>query len=143
MDMGVSLGGSIDVVDQSLTERYAAPPAWRRPVTIGGAVLVALVGLAWLAWATFYQATPKVQSELMSFRVLDVHSVTARVDVRISSGTTHPSCTVQALASDHSVVGELTFTPHSGTNEVTVRTERQATAVDVPGCIADGQNRPR
>jgi hypothetical protein len=28
-------------------------------------------------------------------------------------------------------------------NEVRVRTERRASAVDVPGCLADGQDRPR
>ncbi|MBO0846993.1 MAG: DUF4307 domain-containing protein [Nocardioides sp.] len=130
-------------MDPTLTERYAAPPAWRRPVTVAGVVVVALVALGWLAWATFVHATPKVQSELVSFHVVDAHAVTARVDVGITSGTTHPTCTVQALASDHSIVGELTFVPHSGTNVVTVRTERGATAVDVPGCIADGQDQPR
>jgi hypothetical protein len=142
-DMNNTLGGTIDVVDQTLTERYAAPPAWRRRVTIGGVVLVALVALGWLAWATFEQATPKVQSELLTFHVVDAHSVVARVDVTVASDAGHPSCTVQALASDHSVVGELTFTPRSGTNEVTVRTEREATAATVPGCIADGQDHPR
>jgi hypothetical protein len=141
--MADSLGGTIDVVDRTLTERYAAPPAWRRPVTIAGVVVVAVVALAWLAWAAIGQATPKVESELVSFEVVDAHAVTARVDVRIASGTVHPTCTVQALASDHSIVGELTFTPRSGTNDVTVRTEREATAVNVPGCIADGQDHPR
>jgi len=130
-------------VEQTLTERYAAPPAWRRPVTIASVVALAVVGLAWLAWAAIGQATPKVDSELVTFHVVDEHSVTARVDVTVASGTTHPSCTVQALASDHSVVGELQFTPRSGSNEVTVRTEREATAVTVPGCIADGQDHPR
>jgi hypothetical protein len=130
-------------VDQTLTERYAAPPAWRRRVTIAAAVVVALVALAWLAWAAFEQATPEVESELVTFHVVDAHSATARVDVSIASGAGHPSCTVQALADDHSVVGELTFTPHSGSNNVVVRTEREATAVTVPGCIADGQDHPR
>jgi Domain of unknown function (DUF4307) len=138
-----TLGGSIDVVDQTLIERYAAPPAWRRRVRILGVAVVGLVALAWLAWATFEQATPKVQSELLTFHVVDAHSATARVDVTVASDAGHPSCTVQALASDHSVVGELTFTPRSGTNDVTVRTERTATAVTVPGCIADGQDHPR
>jgi hypothetical protein len=65
------------------------------------------------------------------------------VDVSISGGTTHPSCTVQAFASDHTIVGELRFTPDDGTNHVTVHTSRSATSVDVPGCIADGQDQPR
>jgi hypothetical protein len=141
--MRFRLDGSIDGVDPTLTERYAAPPAWRRPVTIGAVVLLALVGLAWLAWAAFVESNPRVESELSGFDVVDDHSVTVKVDVRVSSGTTGASCTVEALASDHSIVGELHFRPSSGMNEVRVRTERRASAVDVPGCIADGQDRPR
>jgi uncharacterized protein DUF4307 len=141
--MAPRLGGTIDVVEQTLTERYAAPPPWRRRATIAGVAALAAVALAWLAWATFTQATPKVESELVTFHVVDAHSVSARVDVKLASGTTGASCTVQALAGDHSVVGELTFVPHSGSNEVTVRTEREATAIDVPGCTADGQDHPR
>jgi fermentation-respiration switch protein FrsA (DUF1100 family) len=130
-------------VDQTLTERYAGPPAWRRPVTIAAVAVVAAVALAWLAWAAFVEATPKVSSQLIGWQVVDAHSATARVDVSISGGTTHPSCTVQAFASDHTIVGELRFTPDDGTNQVTVRTSRSATSVDVPGCIADGQDQPR
>jgi hypothetical protein len=141
--MVLSLGGSIDGVDQTLTERYAAPPAWRRPVTIAVVTVLAVVALAWLAWAAFVESNPKVQSELNGFDVVDDHSVTVRVDVRVSSGTTGASCTVEALASDHSIVGELHFRPTSGMNEVRVRTERRASAVDVPGCVANGQDRPR
>jgi hypothetical protein len=138
-----SLGGTIDGVDQALTERYAAPPPWRRRSTIVGVVVLAVVALAWLAWAAFAQATPEVESELVTFHVVDAHSVTTRIDVALRSGATHPQCTVQALAADHSVVGELSFVPHDGTNDVTVRTERAATAIDVPGCTADGQDHPR
>jgi len=49
--MRLSLGGTIDDVEQTLTERYAAPPAWRRWVTIAAVAVVAVVGLGWLAWA--------------------------------------------------------------------------------------------
>jgi len=138
-----SLGGTIDDVEQTLTERYAAPPAWRRRLTIAAVVVVAVPALAWLAWAAYHESTPRVQSQLVAFHVVDEHSVTARIDVRLASGTTDPSCTVEALADDHSIVGELHFTPASGTNQVTIRTERIATAVDLPGCIAKGQDRPR
>ena len=141
--MPPSLGGTIDAVDRTLTERYAAPPAWRRPVTIVAVAVLALVALAWLAWAAFEESTPEVESQLVGFQVVDQHAITARVDVRLSSGATGARCTVEALASDHSIVGELHFKPSSGTNEVTVRTERMATAVEVPGCVANGQSRPR
>jgi uncharacterized protein DUF4307 len=130
-------------VDQTLTERYAAPPAWRRRTTIVGVVVVALVALAWLAWVVVEQSTPQVESELVTFSVVDDHSAEARVDVTVHDASAHPRCTVQALASDHSIVGQVVFTPTDGTNEVTVRTERAATAVVVPGCIADDQDHPR
>jgi hypothetical protein len=126
-----------------LTERYAGPPVWRRPVTIAAVVVVAAAALVWLAWAAFVEATPKVSSQLIGWQVVDAHSATARVDVSISGGTTHPTCTVQAFASDHTIVGQLRFTPNDGTNQVTVRTSRGATSVDVPGCTADGQDQPR
>ena len=141
--MAARLDGSIDSVDRTLAERYATPPAWRRLVMIAAVVLVALVGLGWLAWAAFQEANPKVESQLNGFDVVDAHAVTVRIDVRIASGTTGASCTVEALASDHSVVGKLQFRPTSGLNEVRVRTERRASAVDVPGCLADGQDRRR
>ncbi len=130
-------------VEQVLTERYAAPPGWRRPLTIATVVVVAVVSLAWLAWAAFDQATPKVESDLLGWDVVDAHAATARIDVTIHDAGSQPTCTVQALASDHSIVGELTFRPTDGANTVTVRTEREATAVDVPGCVAEGQDHPR
>jgi hypothetical protein len=130
-------------VDQTLTDRYAAPPAWRRPVTIAIVVAVAVAALTWLAWAAFVEATPKVHSQLVGWQVVDAHSATAQVDVSIAGGTTHPTCTLQAFASDHSIVGQLRFTPAQGTNRVTVRTSRTATSLSLPGCIADGQDRPR
>lgn len=146
--MPVSLGvatprATMRDVDQALSERYAAPPAWRRRITVAGVVVLAVVALAWLGWVIFVQSTPQVESQLIGWQVVDAHSATARVDVHLRDGAAHPTCTVQALASDHSIVGELTFTPTSGSNQVTVRTEREATAVDLPGCIAQGQDRPR
>jgi uncharacterized protein DUF4307 len=130
-------------VDQTLTERYAAPPAWRRRLTLAGVVVLAAVALGWLVWATFVQATPKVTSELQGWDVVDAHVATASVQVTVHDASSHPRCTVRALAEDHTVVGELVFTPRDGVNRVRVRTERAASAVEVPGCVADGQDRPR
>ena len=130
-------------VEQTLSERYAAPSAWRRRLTFVAVGAGGLVALAWLAWVIFAQANPKVESQLLGWTVVDAHTATARVDVHVYDAGSHPTCTVQALASDHTVVGELTFEPTSGTNVVTVRTQREASAVDVPGCIAKGQDHPR
>ena len=50
---------------------------------------------------------------------------------------------VKAFAEDHTVVGEATFTPVAGRNEVTLRTERRATSVESVGCTTPDQPRPR
>jgi hypothetical protein len=130
-------------VDQTLTDRYAAPPAWRRQVTIAAVAVLALAGLAWLGWAAYHEATPKVSSQLVTFRIEGQHAVGAELDVSLSSGASSATCTVEAVAEDHSIVGELHFRPVDGANRVTVRTTRMATSVDAPGCTAKGQDEPR
>ena len=126
-----------------LADRYGAPSRWQRPVTIGVAVLLAAVGLGWLAWTAWFHSTPEVSSEVITYEVTSDHEIRARVDVRLDDGVQDASCRVRALAEDKTAVGELAFTPVAGTNEVVVRTERRATTVEKLGCTADGQPRPR
>jgi hypothetical protein len=81
----------------------------------------------------------------VSWEVVDDGAVTARVDVVIRGDAEdlRATCRVQAVAADHVVVGEATFTPTEGRNQVEVRTERRATAVDSVGCTTPDQPRPR
>jgi Domain of unknown function (DUF4307) len=125
-----------------LDERYGTGPRARRRWGAVAAGLVAAGFLGWLAWATWAQATPQVQSDLSSFEVVDDHAVDVRVSVSLDEGV-EASCVVSALAADHSTVGQLTFAPTDGTQTVRVRTERPATAVELIGCTAPGQSRPR
>ena len=109
--------------------------------------LVGGIALAWVVWAAWVQATPQVQSSLRSFDVVDAHTVRATIAVKTRSQDVRASCVVSASASDHSVVGETTFTVTgtAGTtnHRVSLRTERQADSVDLQGCTAPGQERPR
>ncbi|MCW2797738.1 DUF4307 domain-containing protein [Nocardioides sp.] len=128
-----------------LAERYGAPRPWRRRVIVGGCVVLALVFLGWVGWTTWSNATPEVTSELVSFKVVDEHSASAVVDVRLADDKVAAACTLQAFAEDHSLVGTLTFTPDPGAGEryeEVIRTERRATSVDLTGCTAPGQQRP-
>ena len=77
----------------------------------------------------------------MLFRSSD-HQVDARVDVDLAEGVA-ASCRVRAYAEDHTTVGEKTFVPQDGPNQVEIRTERRATSVEKVGCTAPGQTRPR
>jgi hypothetical protein len=65
------------------------------------------------------------------------------VHVNLDDDAQNPNCLVRAYAEDHTTVGELTFVPKDGDNDVTNRTERMATSVESVGCTADGQNDAR
>ena len=132
-----------------LEERYGVPRPGVRRAVVGGSALVAVLGLSWLGWTAYVHSTPRVASEIVSFRVLDEHQVTARVDVRVADADVAGSCTLRAFAEDHTIVGEARFEV-GGARFVdgariarAIRTERRATAVELLGCTAPDQPRPR
>jgi hypothetical protein len=125
-----------------LADRYGAPSPVRRRVLVGAVGVVVAGFLGWLAWAAWFHATPPVESELVTWAVVDDHEATATVTVSLQEGVA-ASCVVRAVAEDHATVGEVAFTPTDGSNEVSVRTERRATALTLVGCTAEGQPRPR
>ncbi|GAB6985724.1 hypothetical protein JCM10369A_22480 [Nocardioides pyridinolyticus] len=127
-----------------LADRYGGPSGRRGRIVVGIAVVLAAAFLGWLGWTIWAQVTPEVESELVSFDVVDEHAATARVQVRLGDEDVEASCKLRAYAEDKVVVGELVFTPTgSGTSRQEVRTEREATSVELMGCTAPGQNRPR
>ncbi len=144
------MGGRIREVnqsDQAMAARYGTVAPRRRRLGIAVSGLVGLVALVWLAWAVWFQSTPQVQSALRSFDVVDEHTVDAVVEVRTRDEQVRASCLVRAYGTDHSVVGELNFRV-SGVDgrlrrEVSLRTERPATSVQVVGCTTPDQSRPR
>lgn len=125
-----------------LQQRYGAPRRWQRPVTVALVAVVAVVGLGWLAWTAWYHSTPAVESELVSYDVVDDHETRARLQVTLGDGV-DATCRLRAFAEDRTTVGELAFTPVDGLNDVVVRTERRADNVEKVGCTAEGQDRPR
>jgi hypothetical protein len=140
-----SLGTVTDVPAHAVGDRYGRPAPWRRTAIVVASGLVGVLALSGLAGTTFFHATPEVSSQIVSWEVVDDGAVTARVDVVIRGDAEdlRATCRVQAVAADHVVVGEATFTPTEGRNEVEVRTERRATAVDSVGCTTPDQPRPR
>jgi hypothetical protein len=130
--------------ETNLADRYGAPEPWRRAVLIGACVVVAAAFLGWLGWTMWAHSTPDVDSEMVGYHIVDEHTAEATVDVRLENPQVVATCTLRAYAEDHTVVGELPFTPESsGRSDQTVRTERRATSVELLGCTAPGQNRPR
>jgi hypothetical protein len=126
-----------------LADRYGRPSPRRRQALVAACVAVAAAFLGWLGWTIWEQSTPAVQSNLVGYEVVDDHEATAKVDAAVADDASDVRCTLRAYAEDHTVVGEKLFTPDDGRNTISVRTERLATSVELLGCTADGQNRPR
>ena len=123
----------------TLPQRYGAPPAWQRRTLIGVVGVLVLAFAAWLTWTIVVHSTPAVHSEMPTWDPVDEHAVVAHPTVWISSDATSPRCRVQAIAADHTIVGEVSFTPVAGRQDVRIRTERAATSVQWLGCTAAGQ----
>ena len=136
-----------EVRTDPLAGRYGGQSPRRRRTVIIVSGVVGVLAVAWLAWAGWSQSTPDVQSNLKSFDVVDRHSVEATVIVDARSDDVTANCLVRAFGEDHTVVGELNFEvtgPSGASNQdVTVRTEREATSVELIGCTSDDQSRPR
>jgi Domain of unknown function (DUF4307) len=127
---------------ERLQERYGAPAPWARPLTIALVGLVAALGLGWLVWAALDRAEPPLSSQLVSFEVLDAHRVRVRIQIDYAEDVT-ASCRVTAQASDHGVVGDLTFAAPADRRDTltvikTIVTEREATTAVLQGCSAAG-----
>ena len=128
-----------------LADRYGAPAPWRRRVADrrlrgrrGG--VPGLAGLDDLVAVDPARSAPRSSATTSSTST----PPTATVEVRLADDDVVATCTLRAYAEDHTVVGELSFTPEAaGRSEQTVRTERRATSVELIGCTAPGQNRPR
>jgi hypothetical protein len=112
-----------------------------------GTVALAVLGLAWVSWVAVSHGRAVVSSKLVGFEVGGQHVATARFSVARRDGHVRASCLLRAYADDHTIVGERTVAVTSGAPtrivDVPVRTERQATAVEVVGCTAPGQRQRR
>jgi len=130
---------------RTLADRYGRPSPWRRTAVLVGSGILGLLAVTWLAWSTLFHASPDVSSEIVGWEVVDDNAITAQVDVvlRGDADDLEATCRVRAIAADHTVVGEASFVPEDGRNEVEVRTERRATAVESVGCTTPDQRRPR
>lgn len=129
-----------------LDERYGRTHRSQWPVYVISVIVAAL--LAWVVWAFNAQIHPKVTSGLTGYTIVNAQESKATFDVVRADASVQATCTVQALAEDHSTVGQLAkliplgSATHS-TFTVTIRTTRKAFAINWLGCTAPGQNSPK
>ena len=136
------------VAVNTLDERYGTSSPSRRKGVVALAVVVVAAGLSWLVWAMLEQGRPDAQSALVGFDADGPHSAVATFDVVRRSADVEASCLLRAFSADHAIVGEANVVVGPGGQEQqrlteTVRTERQATSVEMVGCVTDDQPRRR
>jgi hypothetical protein len=122
-----------------LAQRYGTRRRPARTALVGGVVLLAAAGTAWLVWAIVMHNRTTVQAQLVSFRPPQEHSVVAKVSVTRPTRGMTAACVLQAVASDNAVVGEIGFRvgppqPATVTLLKTIRTERRAYNVQLVRC---------
>ncbi|GAA3848895.1 DUF4307 domain-containing protein [Streptomyces sedi] len=113
----------------------------RRLKVVGLVLGVALVGF--VAWAGFsYIGEQRVSGQLTGFEVISDQEVDVHLAVR-KPADTEGVCTVRAQAEDGLEVGRAEFRfdqPDDSLHEaVTLRTTARATAAELMGCSAAGQ----
>jgi hypothetical protein len=121
-----------------MAERYGRRTPGRRRLTISVVVVGALVALGWLLWAAWVQSNPEVTGGLQSFDVVSEHQLKVVIQVDRDSGAA-VTCTVEAAAADHGIVGDQTVTIPAGSSgtvtfEATIATDRLASAATVSDC---------
>ena len=79
-----------------LADRYAGKRRGRLVAVVAGTV-VAVAFLGWLAWSTWFYATPEIRSELVSYEVTGEHEAVALVDVHLKDRTIVGTCTAAGL----------------------------------------------
>ncbi len=130
-----------------LDGRYAGPGRLQRVVV--AVLIVALVasGIGFVGWAVVFHSNPEVQSRLTAFTVVSEHEVQTTFTVVRSATDTQATCHLQVIAEDHTIVGAqdvpVTSGPEQQSLQLSLRTERRATSVDLLGCTAPGQPRAR
>ena len=115
-------------------------------MVVGVAVAVGSRSAAWLAWTILVQSRPAVASGELRFEIVDANTAEATFEVELRDDDVEATCRLRAYAEDKTLVGEVAFAPEpDATGEVTreIATDRRATAVELVGCTAPGQSRPR
>jgi hypothetical protein len=121
-----------------MAERYGRTSPGRRRAGIVAIAVGVLALLGWAVWAALAQSHDSVGGLVESYDVKSPHEVSVTVQItRTSTDAVH--CTITAIATDHTEVGQRVVrlpAGVSGTRTITtlVRTEREATTADVVNC---------
>ena len=94
------------LADPALRQRYGIKEVPKSRNWLLGA-LIGIVA-AWFAWSGYNAANPAVRSELVSFKIIDIQSISITYKISVRDNSIDHSCAVVARDIDKNVVGEVT-----------------------------------
>ena len=134
-----SNGENSPEVTAFLRERYGnkGPQKWVRSWILP-ALLVAVIGGAWMIWSGIHAANPEIRTTLLSFDSTSPTSIYIRYSIIVKHPARNHQCTLVARDKDKNTVGEIVDHPPlavtSMTREVAIPTRLQAVNAAVLSC---------
>ena len=123
---------------ERIARRYP-PPALPRWGWIPLAVVLAVIGGAWLVWSALYGANPAVSGRVSSFDVVSDQQVNVTLTVQRPDPSVAAVCTVIAQAVTYETVGQLPVEVAPSGQEleditVELKTLKRATSASLESC---------
>lgn len=121
--------------DDYLQERYGRSKRGRR-AWLAPAIVLAVVGGAWLIWSANHFSRPEIRSELISFSVVNPKKVSLHYEIRVRSAKRSHTCILKASDFQANVVGEVTDAipagsyTYSRTIEIPTRADAVSATID-------------
>lgn len=118
-----------------VTSKKSWASGWKLP-----ALLIAVIGGAWLIWSGTHASNPEIRSTLISFTSTSPASISIRYTVTLAHPIGNHQCTLIARDRDKNVVGEVMDQLPLGqanlTREVVIPTRLQAVNAAVRSCTS-------
>lgn len=126
---------------ERIARRYPRSKVPRR-AWILVAVVLGIVGGAWVIWSAVYGANPAVSARVASFTVVSDQQIDATVAIQRPDPSVPVTCTLKAQALNSQVAGELPVELGPTANkleniDVSIRTFIRAVTVVVDSCTVD------
>lgn len=113
------------VVTEDLASRYGRTRQRSRRdrwLFLAGAVVAAVVVVAWALWAGLANDSASLQATDTAYTIVDEHTVRVSFAVTVDAGTA-VTCAVQALDESHAVIGWKVVSYPAATHRLTTHTE--------------------
>ena len=104
--------------DPYLRDRYGISKA-RVPKWLITAILISVIGGAWLLWTANHYTYPEIKSTLISFREVDDKSIEIRYSVEIKNPNSQVICRLAARDYGLNIVGQIDDQIPLGTTSTT------------------------